>query len=456
MTVCVGGAIPARHEDGSIGSESELAQGVEEAGVRLASVLAPASGPTGLLVVNPHSFARRALVDVTALGGLPDVEGTVIASQESAGHKWAVVDVPSLGFSWLAPAAAAPTAPPKKKGPKPLAFETTLANEFLRVEISPTTGAVQAVYDLTQRGNRLAVQLARRTPPPPPRPGDIWRDTDEGAEYSAMVADGVEVTHTGAALGEITSRGRMVDAAGKPIAHFTQRYRLAFGSRVVEIDTELEIIEPAAGDPWESYYAARFAWPDEDVEIYRDIGPARQASDARRLEAPHYLDLRSSRSRTTILTAGLPYHRRVGSRMVDTLLVSAGETARRFRYAVGFELAHPMQNAVEMLLPAVVVPEARRPAGPHTSNWLFHVDAKNVVVTHWLARRDDEHGPLVRVRLAETEGLRPGMSTFAVKHWPSCLSRAIVSRSTSRRLKWWNSRPNCIASISARARLRTP
>ena len=264
-------------------------------------------------------------VDVSALTGLPAVEGTVVAAQESAGHKWAVLDVPSLGFSWLAPDTASPTAPAKKKPPKPLAAETTLANEFLRVEISLTTGAVQGVYDLTQRGNRLALQLARRTPPPPPRPGDIWCDTDEGAEYSTMVADTVEVTHSGTALGEITSRGRMVDTAGKTIARFTQRYRLAFGSRVLEIETELEIDEPAGGDPWESYYAARFAWPDEDVEIYRDIGLARQASDARRLEAPHYLDLRSARSRTTILTAGLPYHRRVGSRMVDTLLVSAGE-----------------------------------------------------------------------------------------------------------------------------------
>ncbi len=58
-----------------------------------------------------------------------------------------------------------------------------------------------------------------------------------------------------------------------------------------------------------------------------------------------------------------------------------------------------------MLSPPVVVPGARRPAGPHSSNWLFHVDAKNVVVTHWDGQRDDAQGPLVRVRLAETEGL---------------------------------------------------
>lgn len=416
MTICVGGAVPGRPDEASAAAEKELQHDLDEAAARLASVLAPTdSAQCGLLVVNPHSFARRALVDVTALASLPAVEGTVVATQESAGRKWAVVDVPGLGFSWLAPGPATPVAPPKKKGPKPLAAGTSLSNEFLRIEISPATGAVQGIYDLTQRGNRVAVQLARRTPPPPPRPGDIWRDTDEGAVYSAMVADAVEVTHTGPAFGEIASRGRMVDAAGKTIARFTQHYRLACGSRVLEIETELEIDEPAGGDPWESYYAARFAWPDEDVEIYRDIGLARQASDARRLEAPHYLDLRSSRARTTILTAGLPYHRRAGNRMVDTLLVSAGETQRSFRYAVGFELAHPMQDALAIVSPTVVVPGARRPTGSHNSTWLFHVDAKNVVVTHWQAKRDDAQGPLVRVRLAETEGLAGRVRLRAVR-----------------------------------------
>ncbi len=108
MTICVGGAVPSRHDDASAAAESELAHDVSEAAARLASVLAPSAGAeSGSLVVNPHSFSRRLLVEVSALNGLPTVEGTVVAAQESAGHKWAVVDVPGLGFSWLAPGAVA-------------------------------------------------------------------------------------------------------------------------------------------------------------------------------------------------------------------------------------------------------------------------------------------------------------------------------------------------------------
>ncbi len=291
MTICVGGAIPGRHKESCSERGAELAQATNDAAARLASVLAaPDATATGLLVVNPQSFAQRALVDVTALGGLPAVEGPVVAAQESAGRRFVVADVPGMGFCWLSAGARAP--PAKKKAPAPIAAGTTLANEFLRVEIHPATGAIQAIYDMAQRGNRLAVQLARRTPPPAPRPGDIWRDPDEGAEYSTMVADAVEVTNTGTALGEIASRGRLVDATGKQVARFTQRYRLAFGARVVQIETDIETDQPAGSDPWESYYAARFAWPDEDVEIYRDVGLARQASEARRLEAPHFVELR--------------------------------------------------------------------------------------------------------------------------------------------------------------------
>jgi len=54
-------------------------------------------------------------------------------------------------------------------------------------------------------------------------------------------------------------------------------------------------------------------------------------TDAKYLEAPQFLDLRSAGGRTVILPGGLPFHRRGGGRMLDTLLVVQGESARRFR-----------------------------------------------------------------------------------------------------------------------------
>ena len=58
MTVCVGGAIPSRHDDAPA-AEAELKSDLTEAAARFAAVLAPPGSTSGLLVVNPHSFARR-------------------------------------------------------------------------------------------------------------------------------------------------------------------------------------------------------------------------------------------------------------------------------------------------------------------------------------------------------------------------------------------------------------
>ena len=81
-----------------------------------------------------------------------------------------------------------------------------------------------------------------------------------------------------------------------------------------------------ATDPWNSYYAARFAWPDETADLWRGVGLARQKTDAARLEAPEYLEIDNGSGRLTIFTGGLPYHRRSDPRMLDTLLVVRGET----------------------------------------------------------------------------------------------------------------------------------
>ena len=55
---------------------------------------------------------------------------------------------------------------------------------------------------------------------------------DEAA-FSRMVADSIEVTDAGRLFGEITSRGRLVDPEGNPLAEFTQRVQMTLGSRVI-------------------------------------------------------------------------------------------------------------------------------------------------------------------------------------------------------------------------------
>ena len=92
---------------------------------------------------------------------------------------------------------------------------------------------------------------------------------DEDAVYSQMQAESIEVTRNGPALGEITSRGQLVDAAGRRLAGFVQRTMVCQGSRVIRLDLELEIAEQPGADPWNSYVRVRFAWSDALADLFR-------------------------------------------------------------------------------------------------------------------------------------------------------------------------------------------
>src|SRR3569623_3426255 len=63
----------------------------------------------------------------------------------------------------------------------------------------------------------------------------------------------------------------------------------------------------------------------------------------------------------------------------------------------------PMTQALSLLDPLVVLPSAAMPATGATG-WLFHIDVRSVVATHWEAI--DEHGRNVgfRARLLATAG----------------------------------------------------
>ncbi len=388
------------------------AQG-NEAAQRLAGVLARGTvrPRLGVLAINPQAFARRALVDVSSLSALPKIDGPVVAVQESEGAKRAVVDVPAMGFVWLEAADAEPAPPaPARRRSKPVDEEPTIRNEFLEVVIHPETGGIRAIREIGQRGNRMSQQLAFRLPGPRPKPGDVWRDPDLDAKYSVMAADAVEVVAAGPAWSELDCRGRLLDLDGRRLAGYRQRVRLTRGSRVVELEIELDIDDTPRADPWNSYYAARFAWGDETAKLYRSVAGTIQPTEAKRLEAPHLVELRAEKTRAAVLTCGLPYHHRIGDRMLDTLLVVRGETQRQFRLGIGVGLPQPMTQALELLDPLAVVTNAAMPATGATG-WLFHIDVRSAVATHWEAIDEHDRNVGFRVRLLETAG-RAGRVTL--------------------------------------------
>jgi len=352
------------------------------------------------LVLNPLSFARRITVDVSDLNSLPDLAGAVAAATAQAdGNKHAAVDVPAFGFVWLEPGRGKSS----RKTPKPIAEANVLRNDVMEVVISTTSGGIQSIRDFRHRGNRLSQQLALREPSPLPKPGEIWRDPDTDPSYSVAVCESLEVTSASTVLGEITTRGAVMDLEGKRLADFRQTTQLGFGSRIVRVEVELNPHEELRADPWNSYYCARFAWNDAAAELYRGVALCRHETKAKRIEAPEYIDIQSEKQRTSILTGGLPYHRRVGMRMLDSLLLVRGETARSFTFGVAVDVPNPAAAAVELLTPTMVTMVERRPVS--STGWLLHVDARNVLATH-LEPVIIESGACTgfRMRLLETQG----------------------------------------------------
>ena len=207
-------------------------------------------------------------LDVSKLSNLPAIIAPVVAAGADGERKFAVVDVPAMGFAWIGPAKS----PAGVSRAKPIAAGNVLANEFLELTVSRSTGGIQSVYDFNRRGNQLSQQLAFRLPAPAPVPGEPWRDPDAEATYSSMRAEAVEIAAASSAFGEITSRGTLVDAVGRTLATFRQTVELWAGSRSARLVIELDPVEEPRADPWNSYFAARFAWAEESAELARGVG----------------------------------------------------------------------------------------------------------------------------------------------------------------------------------------
>ncbi|HEY1066694.1 MAG TPA: hypothetical protein VGE52_11315, partial [Pirellulales bacterium] len=169
------------------------------------------------------------------------------------------------------------------------------------------------------------------------------------------------------------------------------------------IDWTLTPEEPAKADPWNSYFAARFAWDDQSAALSRSAGQIRAATDAKRVEAPYYFEARSGDHKVAILTGGLPFHRRIGiGGKLDLMLAVRGETELRRRIGVGLNLEYPMHGALGLLAPPIVLSLNGPPAAGPTG-WFFHLDRKNAMTTS-LAPRGESFDAGFTARILETEG----------------------------------------------------
>ena len=364
------------------------------------------SSKESLRVTNPGSRVETVLVDVAPLDGLPASCDELVAAAEQPMGKLAVVRVPPFGFVDLVAGDMSSFGSDKL-----LAEERTLRNDFMEVKIDEHTGAIAAIHDYRTRGNRLSQQLAFRFAKSQRPPDETQAIGTDAAHYSVMAADGVEITQNGTVFAEITSRGRLLELDGTVVSRFVQRAQLWRGSRTLHLDVELEPLREPDADPWASYIAMRFAWPDEAVDIRHSVNMATFVSDEQRIESPWFVELCSPKWRTGIFCAGLPYHRRTGMRMLDSLLSVRGETQRRFRFGIGIDEPLPLPAALALLdasagdrPPFTLALLRRSESRGEVSASVLQVRPRNLLTT--AVEPVVEQGRVVgsRVRLLETEG----------------------------------------------------
>ena len=364
-------------------------------------------GESGLLVMNPSSQVRRVDLQNVKLDELPVVDSPVYAVGSDSGNgAHVIVDVPAMGFAWVAASGG------KSTTGQEMAAERMLRNDFFEVLINATTGGIQSINSHADpRHGRGSLQLAYRQAVRK-KSGQL-AEPDDAANYSVMAADSIKVTAATSTRGEITTSGRLMHRNGETLATFEQVFSVERGSRVLGIQTELDILQAPANKPWNSYYCLRYAWGDEAVNLTRGMQGTAHAASSKRLVAPEYIEIESEK-KTTLLTGGLPYHRRIGRRFLDSMLVVSGETCRSFKVGIGIDLDQPQIASQQFQqTPMYAVDSEGEPSG-HNRSSLLHLGARNLVATHWQALLEDEAVVGLQARIMETAGrsVRTKMATF--------------------------------------------
>ncbi|MGN0931279.1 MAG: hypothetical protein ACI4NP_06195 [Thermoguttaceae bacterium] len=243
----------------------------------------------------------------------------------------------------------------------PTEFERyySLKNDYIELRIDPTTGSVRrlttyksnavftnGVLRQPSLGNRFAWDLAMKLPEELRRL-DSRSDTDSYYGYTIPAADRFEIISSGPGIGRLLIEGRMMTPAGEIAASFKQTLSIRLKSRVVDVDVEIDPQTTPNGSPWDSYYACRFAWKDALADIRGGVAASLIGTARDYLQAPECVDIRSEDSiGITILSAGLPFYKKVNDSRIDGILIPSGETRRRFRFGVGVDLEDPHSEAL--------------------------------------------------------------------------------------------------------------
>lgn len=377
----------------------------------------------GFLVTNSCSFQRRVVVDLPQASGAPVVGGPVKAVQFDEHRKAVLVEIPAAGFAWI-PDGVPGAKSVLRKDVALLAEGNVLRNEHFEAVINEATGGLQRFKKHGRAPNRLSQQLAFRFPREKTvKVVDGDQVTETKTWYSEMRGTSLTVMCAGPSMGEIVTTGEIIDpSTNTRLATFKQTFRTWLGRPFLEVDIEITPDKLPEGDPWSNYFGSRFAWNDMTAALSWSLYGIPQPQNLERLESPYFLEIATSEERTTILPLGLPFHRKTGPRMVDSILIVEGESQRRFQFVIGLDQNFPQQAALTHMTPVPVITTTSGPPRSGQTGWFYHVDSRCVQVLSvepllleptehhpdWESSYEPAPEPALRkgfaLRLQETEG----------------------------------------------------
>lgn len=418
--------------------ETQLSQFERDSARQLSQMLLHGAGSSpGLMVLNPQRCGRRLRVPWPSGAPYPSVTGVVKGVEAAIGNEPGdvIVDVPGFGFVWL-PTSGPATAPPAKRStlrPRMPNDEWTLFNERFEVSLNDETGGIGQVRHPQKRQNRVSQLVSFRYPRERQIPGKEGQPPTK-SQYAETRCTGHQLLREQGAIQEFATQGEIVDQlTGQVLARFQQTTRLHRYRPVIDIDVTLTDVVVPDGDPWNNYFCLRFAWDSSTAAVTRCLVDEASEVGGDRFETTEYIEIADEAERLTIIPYGMPFHRKTGPRMLDSLLIVHGESRRDFRVSIAVDQSYPLEAAREATLPALIVPTEQGPPRGGAAGWLMHIDARGVELLDLLDLPPSEDPERVAtgfvLRLLETEG-RPRTARIRLFRSPISAGKRSLSGQT--------------------------
>ena len=266
-----------------------------------------------------------------------------------------------------------------------------LQNEFFTALVDSNSGGLRSVQFYGKRGNKGGQRI-------------VYHDAAHPKSSSKMICREILSEATSKLSGQITTRG-VIQMEDVEVAQFQQTFRLTRGQRWIELEIELtpKVKLPASAETW---FASQLAWQDESCNLSSSHQQTRTENISPSISAPNFVEIGMSDYTLTLLTGGLPWHRRTARCKLDSLLIVGGEIATKFRFGIGFEISHASRAAIEFGSPNYQIDDFPLAVTPTSTveRSLLHLDCKNIITTYCRPIFTGESLTAILIRFLETEG----------------------------------------------------